>query len=65
MATQHEKKEFESWYRALVTGVLTPEQLAVLQTMVDDGQVEDLERAAHLLDWQETVLDPDEHMYGH
>ena len=29
------------------------------------GQVENLERAAHLLDWQETVIDPDEHMYGH
>ena len=65
MASQHEKKEFESWYRALITDVLTPEQLAVLQTMVDEGQVANLETAAHLLNWQDTVTDPDEHMYGH
>jgi len=65
MASQHEKKEFESWYRALITDVLTPKQLAVLQRMVDEGQIENLERAAQLLDWQETVIDPDEHMYGH
>jgi hypothetical protein len=65
MASPHEKKEFESWYRALTAGALTPEQVAVLQTMVDEGQAEDLERAAQLLDWQETVIDPDEHMYGH
>ena len=65
MASQHEKKEFESWYRALITDVLTPKQLAVLQTMVDEGQGENLERAAQLLDWQDTVINPDEHMYGH
>lgn len=65
MASPHEKKEFESWYRALTVGALTPGQLAVLRTMVDEGQAENLERAAQLLDWQETVIDPDEHMYGH
>ena len=65
MASQHEKKEFESWHRALIAGVLTPAQVAVLQTMVDEGLAEDLEGAAQLLDWQETVIDPDEHMYGH
>ena len=65
MASPHEKKEFESWHRALKAGTLTPDQLAVLQTMVDEGQAENLERAAQLLDWQETVIDPDEHMYGH
>jgi len=65
MASQHEKKEFESWHRALMTDVLTPAQVAVLQTMVDEGLAEDLEGAAQLLDWQETVIDPDEHMYGH
>jgi len=65
MASQHEKKEFESWYHALISDVLTPKQLAVLQTMVDEGQVDNLERAAQLLDWQDTVINPDEHMYGH
>lgn len=65
MASQHEKKEFESWHRALIADQLTPEQLAVLQAMVDEGQADNLERAAQLLDWQDTIIDPDEHMYGH
>jgi predicted alpha-1,6-mannanase (GH76 family) len=65
MASPHEKKEFESWYRALLAGKLTPSQLMVLQTMVDEGQAKNLERAAQLLDWQESVIDPDEHMYGY
>ena len=65
MASQHEKKEFESWHRALIADVLTPKQVAVLQTMVDEGLVGNLEMAAQLLDWQDTVTDPDEHMYGH
>lgn len=65
MASPHEKKEFTSWHCALLADKLTPQQLTVLQTMVDEGQVENLERAAQLLDWQESVIDPDEHMYGH
>ena len=64
MANPHEKKEFDSWHRALLEKKLDPEQLATLQQMVDEGQVESLERAALLLDWQESVIDPDEHMYG-
>jgi hypothetical protein len=64
MASPHEKKEFDSWHRALKDNKLKPEQLAVLQKMVDEGQVETLESAALLLDWQESVIDPDEHMYG-
>lgn len=65
MASPHEKKDFTSWHRALLADKLTPQQLTVLQTMVDEGQSENLERAAQLLDWQESVIDPDEHMYGH
>ena len=64
MADPHEKKEFDSWHRALKEKKLKPKQLAVLQKMVDDGQAVSLERAAQLLDWEETVIDPDEHMYG-
>jgi hypothetical protein len=64
MALPHEKKEFDSWFQALSENKLKPEQLAVLQNMVDEGQAESLERAAELLDWQETVIDPLEHMYG-
>ena len=65
MASAHEKKEFECWHRALMMDRLTPEQLPVLQTMVDEGQAKNLERAAQMLDWQDSVIDPDEHMYGH
>ncbi len=64
MAPPHEKKDFDSWYRALLANKLKPDQLAILQKMVTEGQVGTLEDAAHLLDWQETVIDPDEHMYG-
>jgi len=64
MALPHEKKEFDSWFQALQENKLSPEQLALLQEMVDDGQVQSLARAAQLLDWQESVIDPDEHLYG-
>ena len=64
MALPHEKNEFDSWHRALCENKLNPEQVAVLQRMVDEGQAADLERAAQFLDWQKTVIDPFEHMYG-
>ncbi len=64
MARPNEKKEFDSWHKALQENKLKPDQLAVLQKMIDDGEAETLEKAAQLLDWQETVIDPDEHMYG-
>ena len=64
MAAPGENKEFESWHQALAGNKLTPQQLAVLQEMVDTGRAENLEAAAKFLDWQESVIDPDEHMYG-
>ncbi|MCB0060966.1 MAG: hypothetical protein KDE19_02580 [Caldilineaceae bacterium] len=64
MAFIHEEREFTSWIQALEADILTPEQLAVLQEMIDDGEADTLERAAQLLDWQESVIDHDEHMYG-
>ncbi|MCB0188688.1 MAG: hypothetical protein R2867_08640 [Caldilineaceae bacterium] len=64
MAFIHERREFSSWLQALKADALTAEQLAVLQTMLDDGEADTLERAAQLLDWQESVIDNDEHMYG-
>ena len=36
MASPHEKKEFESWQRALSESRLEPEQMAVLEDMVED-----------------------------
>ena len=64
MASISEQKEFESWLHAFRAGALTPEQLQVLQEMVDEGKAATLEQAAQMLDWHETVIDPEEHMYG-
>ena len=64
MTGHGEKKAFESWQQALAGNKLTPQQVAVLQEMVDTGRAENLEAAAKFLDWQESVIDPDEHMYG-
>jgi hypothetical protein len=57
-------EEFKSWRQALAAEKLTPEQLAVLKTMVEDGEADSIEAAAARLDWQDTVINPDEHMYG-
>lgn len=65
MALIHEKREFDSWLLALQAGTLTDIQIATLQQVVDDGKVATLEEAARLLDWQDTVIDPLEHFYGH
>lgn len=64
MASILEEREFNSWLQALHDQKLQPEQLAVLQQMIEQGQAKTLERAAQLLDWQESVLDPIEHLYG-
>ncbi len=65
MASIGEESEFESWVLALKAGTLTEAQIVVLQGMVDDGEADSLERAAQRLDWQESVIDPTDHMYGH
>lgn len=57
-------EEFRSWRQALASEILTIEQLAVLKKMVEDGEAESIEAAAARLDWQDTVINPDEHMYG-
>ena len=56
--------QFKSWRQALAENQLTGDQLAVLQKMVEDGEAESVEAAAARLDWQDTVINPDEHMYG-
>ena len=56
--------EFNSWQRGLAEGTLTREQMETLKDMVDSGQVESIETAAKMLDWQDSVIDPPEHMYG-
>jgi hypothetical protein len=57
-------EKFSSWQSALEQSVLKPEQVAVLQTMVDEGQAKSLDEAASILDLQETIIHPAEHMWG-
>lgn len=59
-----EEYQFKSWRQALAANLLSPEQLSVLEKMVDDGEAETIEAAAAKLDWHDTVISPDEHMYG-
>jgi len=39
-------------------------QRSVLEDMVARGEAGSIEAAAKRLDWQDTVNNPDEHMYG-
>jgi hypothetical protein len=57
-------EEFSSWHSALEQGLLKPEQVAVLQNMVDEGHAKALDEAASILDLQETIIHPREHMWG-
>ena len=63
MTTPNES-QFNSWRQALADNRLTRDQLSVLENMVRDGEAASLEAAAAKLDWQDTVINPDEHMYG-
>ena len=65
MARIDEQQEFSSWLLALQAGALTETQLATLQQQIDEGKAETLEEAARYLDWQDSVIDPTEHFYGH
>ena len=65
MARIEEKSEFDSWLLALRAGVLTDTQIRTLQQLVDDGKADSLDGAARYLDWQDSVIDPTEHFYGH
>jgi hypothetical protein len=60
----NEESQFKSWRQALADNRLSPDQLQVLRKMVEDGEADSLEAAAARLDWQDTVINPDEHMYG-
>jgi hypothetical protein len=55
---------FSSWLSALEKGLLKPEQVATLQSMANDGQAKTLDEAASILDLQETIIHPPEHMRG-
>ena len=64
MALPWDKRDFASWREALVQHRLTDKQIDLLEGMVQEGQAESVQAAAEMLDWQENVVDPDEHMYG-
>lgn len=64
MALPWDKRDFSSWEKALAAGQLNAEQLASLDAMVESGEAATREQAAERLDWLDTVIDPDEHMYG-
>ena len=59
-----EEFQFKSWRVALAEKQLTVDQIAVLEKMVEDGEADTIEAAAVKLDWQDTVINPEEHMYG-
>ena len=63
MADQNQPT-IRSWHQALVQGTLTKDQLAVLETMVRDGEAENVDAAASMLDWQDAIINKPEHMYG-
>jgi len=54
----------QSWRLALEQGILTVEQRAVLEDMVTQGEAENIEAAASMLDWQDALINKPEHMYG-
>lgn len=54
----------KSWHQALLQGTLSKDQLAVLETMVRDGEAETIDAAASMLDWQDAIINKPEHMYG-
>ena len=56
--------KFSSWRGALKENLLKPAEVAILQTMVDEGQAPTLDAAASILDLQETIIHPPEHMRG-
>jgi hypothetical protein len=58
----HEK--FSSWQTALEQNLLEPEQVAVLQNTVREGHAKSLDEAASILDLQEIIMHPREHMWG-
>jgi hypothetical protein len=57
-------EEFSSWQSALEQSRLKPAQVTVLQTMVDEGHAKTLDDAASILDLQEIIIHPPEHMWG-
>ena len=59
-----DERPIQSWHQALEQGILTKEQVAVLEEMVKHGEAETIDAAASMLDWQDAIINKPEHMYG-
>jgi hypothetical protein len=59
-----DERPIQSWHQALKQGILTKDQLAVLEEMVKQGEAETIDAAASMLDWQDAIINKPEHMYG-
>ena len=64
MEDSTDKGKFKSWRQALDQRMLAPEQIALLDEMIQEGQAENREAAADMLDWQDAIINKPEHMYG-
>jgi hypothetical protein len=61
---ENNSDKLQSWRQALEQGKLSPEQRAVLEDMVRQGEAESLDAAASMLDWQDAIINKPDHMYG-
>ena len=64
MDDAQDQGKITSWRQALDNGTLTSQQIAVLEEMVKEGQAENVQAAASMLDWQDAIINKPEHMYG-
>ena len=64
MENAPDRDKFKSWRQALDHGLLTAEQITLLDGMINEGQAETREAAADMLDWQDAIINKPEHMYG-
>jgi len=62
--SDQEEPTIRSWRQALDEGILSQAQRTVLEDMVKQGEAENLEAAASMLDWQDAIINKPEHMYG-
>ena len=64
MENAPDRDKFKSWRQALDHGLLETQQIALLDEIIKEGQAENREAAADMLDWQDAIINKPEHMYG-
>jgi hypothetical protein len=60
----NDTRPIKSWRSALDQGILSKEQIALLEDMVQKGESNSVQHAADMLDWQDAIINKPEHMYG-